>query len=72
MCICLLFSLSSSRGSSLRSRRDGIEGPKMSVSKMPVRTPRRASDRARLTVHGSVQVSSHSAAIAIPTCEEVK
>lgn len=32
-----------------RPRRVGIEGPKMSVSRIPVRRPCRENDRARLT-----------------------
>lgn len=34
---------------SLSPRRVGIEGPKMSVSRMPVRRPRRENDSARFT-----------------------
>lgn len=39
--------LSSSRGSPARLSRVGMEGPKISVSKIPVRIPRRAKDRAK-------------------------
>lgn len=42
--------LSSSRGSPYRSRRLGIDGPNISVSRIPVLMPRRARDNARLTV----------------------
>lgn len=42
-------SLSSRRGSPERFRRVGIEGPKISVSRIPVLIPRRANDSARLT-----------------------
>ena len=41
--------LSSNRGSPARFSRVGIDGPKISVSKMPVRIPRRANERARFT-----------------------
>lgn len=41
--------LSSRRGSPERFRRVGMEGPKMSVSRIPVLIPRRANDSARLT-----------------------
>jgi hypothetical protein len=48
-------SLSSRRGSPDRFRRVGIDGPKMSVSRIPVRIPRRAKERARFTnVRGPV------------------
>lgn len=42
--------LSSSRGWPERLRSVGIEGPKISVSRMPVRIPRRAKERARFAV----------------------
>jgi hypothetical protein len=38
------------RGSPERLSRVGIEGPKMSVSRRPVRWPWRARERARFTV----------------------
>ena len=41
--------LSSRRGSPERFRRVGMEGPKISVSRIPVLIPRRANDSARLT-----------------------
>ena len=41
--------LDESLGSPERLRSVGIEGPKMSVSRMPLRWPRRAKARARLT-----------------------
>ncbi len=37
------------RGSPERFKSVGMEGPKISVSKMPLRSPRRANARARLT-----------------------
>lgn len=42
--------LSSNRGSPDRLRSVGIDGPKISVSRIPVRMPRRAKERARLTI----------------------
>ena len=42
--------LSSSRGSPERLRSVGMDGPKMSVSRIPVLIPWRANERARFTV----------------------
>lgn len=41
---------SSSRGSLDRFNRVGIDGPKISVSRIPVRIPRLAKDRARFAI----------------------
>lgn len=49
--------LDESLGSPERLRRVGIEGPKMSVSRMPLRWPRRAKARARFTEARSVEAS---------------
>ena len=43
------YTLEDKRGSPLRFNRVGIEGPKISVSRMPLRSPRRAKARARFT-----------------------
>lgn len=45
------FILSSRRGSPERFRRVGMEGPKMSVSRIPARIPRRAIAKAIFTVN---------------------
>ena len=42
--------LSSSRGSPERLSSVGMDGPKMSVSRIPVLIPRRANESARFTV----------------------
>lgn len=44
------YGLAERRGSPERLRSVGIEGPKISVSRMPVRRPRRANASARLTI----------------------
>lgn len=43
--------LSSSRGSLDRLSSVGIDGPKISVSRIPVRIPRLANERARFAIH---------------------
>ena len=47
-------SLDDNLGSPERFRSVGIEGPKMSVSRIPLRWPRRAKARARFTGGGLV------------------
>jgi hypothetical protein len=44
--------LSDNRGSPERLRSVGIEGPKMSVSRIPLRRPRRVNARAKFTADG--------------------
>jgi hypothetical protein len=53
----VFYGLEDNRGSPERFRRVGIEGPKMSVSRMPLRRPRRANANARLTVTSLVLVA---------------
>lgn len=45
-----IHALVDNRGSPERLSNVGIEGPKMSVSRIPLRSPRRANARARFTV----------------------
>lgn len=51
--------LSSNRGSPERLRSVGIDGPKISVSRIPVRMPRRAKERARFTVGLEMSLTSN-------------
>ena len=49
--------LADKRGSPLRSKRVGTEGPKISVSRIPLRCPLLANERARFTFRTSFSIS---------------
>lgn len=49
--------LSSSRGSPERLSNVGIDGPKISVSRIPALMPRRAKERARFTAYSATSLA---------------